>query len=77
MSKKRRRAKRNAGARQLQEYLDTGGDGATAALLAEQCGMLPAQLCHLAKSRRIPTLPQAAALEQIAGIPPKAWLQAS
>lgn len=68
-----KRRKTNAGARQLQDYLDDNAAG-TAARIAEQCGMAASQLCHLVKSRRLPTIQQAVELQRVTGVQPDAWL---
>ena len=64
----------NKGAQTTQKYLDDHPD-VTATALAGKCCMFPVQLCHLVKGRRIPTLPQAIALNDHARIPYKAWLE--
>ena len=63
----------NKGALKLRRYLKKLKG--TSADFAAKCEMMPAQLCHLANGRRIPTLPQAVLLERYAKIPCKAWLQ--
>lgn len=66
----------NLGAKKTQKYLDDHPT-VSAACLARRCGMLPVQLCHLVKSRRIPTLPQAIALNRIARVPYESWFKAA
>lgn len=62
---------KDTGARRLKEFLDE--HDVTAITLAAKCGMAPAQLCHIVKGRRKPTLEQAVALLRYARIPVGSW----
>lgn len=74
MTRRRSKPKPNAGARALDAFLSAPG-APSAVEVSADCGVLPAQLTHLRKGRRIPTLPQALRLKKIAEIEPSAWLE--